>query len=190
MMTRSRRLPSWRLPIVRGVAALCLAAAVSAASRPSARWLAVAMAAYCILDGLVAIAAAHRRSVVGLAPWCLLVRGGGSTAAGVALVLLSRGAVQPIHALIIGWAGFAGLFDIIGGWCARGPVDGATFLALNGLVTAFLGVILATLPPAALPDVADLIAMYATIAGTLLLLLGVRLALHTAPAGVGIERPV
>jgi len=182
MNSSPRRLPSWRLPIVRGVASLCLAAAVSAAARPSPRWLALTLAAYAATDGALALAAAFRRSVVGVSPWCLLTRGCGSVAAGLALTLLSAGPAAPIHALVIGWAAFAGLFDIIAGWCARGPVDGATFLALNGLVTAFLGIILATFPSSALPDVADLIAVYATIAGTVLLLLGVRLALHTAPS--------
>jgi hypothetical protein len=42
-----------------------------------------------------------------------------------------------------------------------------------------------------LSDAADLIALYATIAGTVLLLLGVRLALHTAPAtAVNVQRPI
>jgi hypothetical protein len=48
-------------------------------------------------------------------------------------------------------------------------------------VTSFLGMILATFPPGALSAGADLIALYATIAGAVLLLLGVRIALHTAP---------
>ena len=187
----SLRGPSWRLPVVRGVAALCLAAAVSAAGRPSFRWFALTLAAYCIVDGIVWVAAAYRRSVVGLSAWCLIVRGGGSIAAGLAFALMWGATAEPIRALVIGWAAFAGLFDVIGGWCARGPVDGATFLVLNGVVTGFMAVIVATLPPVALSDAADLIAVYATIAGTVLLLLGVRLALHTAPAtAVNVQRPI
>jgi uncharacterized membrane protein HdeD (DUF308 family) len=173
--------PSWRLPIVRGVAALCLAAAVTASHRPSATWLALAFGAYCVIDGAAAVAAAYRRLLAGVPHGCLLVRGCAGVATGIALALLARGRPEPVHALIVGWAALSGVFDTTSGMCARVRIDGQAFLVLNGLVTTFLGIILAVVPPAAFPEAVDLIAVYATMAGTVLLLLGVRLAMHATP---------
>ncbi len=179
------RPPSWRLPVARSIVVIGLAAAVTAWSRPTVAWLATAFSAYCIADAAIFMAAAWRRSVTGLPPWALLTRGTAGLAAALAMVFAGRARPETLHALIVGWAVLAGLFDIVSAVAARGRVDGETFLWLNGLVTAFLGVVLLLLPPAAVAHTADLIAVYATMAGSLLLLLGARIAVSTAP-----EHPV
>jgi uncharacterized membrane protein HdeD (DUF308 family) len=175
------RPPSWRLPVARSVVALGLAAAATVWPRPSVAWLAMTFSTYCLADAMIFVAAAQRRSVTGLRPSALLVRAAAGIAAAVAMALLGRARPESLHALIVAWAVLAGLFDIGAAVYARGRLDGETFLWLNGLVTAFLGVILSLLPPAAIADTADLIAVYATMAGTLLLLLGARIAVTTTP---------
>jgi uncharacterized membrane protein HdeD (DUF308 family) len=178
------RPPSWRLPVARSVVALGLAAAVTVWARPSIVWLAMTFSVYCLADAAIFVAAAQRRSVTGLPPWAMLARGVAGIATASAMALVGSGRPESLHALIVGWAVAAGMFDIIAALYARGRVDGETFLWLNGLVTAFLGVILSLLPPAAVAETADLIAVYATMAATLLLLLGARIAVTTTPAGV------
>jgi uncharacterized membrane protein HdeD (DUF308 family) len=185
------RPPSWRLPISRSVVALGLAAAVTAWQRPTVAWLALAFSIYCLADAAIFVAAARRRSVTGLPPWGMLARGIAGVAAALAMALAGRARPESLHALIVGWAVLAGMFDIVTAVYARGRVDGETFLWLNGLVTAFLGIILSLLPPAAVADTADLIAVYAAMAATLLLLLGARIAVNTAPQrAVAIQRSV
>jgi uncharacterized membrane protein HdeD (DUF308 family) len=175
------RPPSWRLPVARSIVALGLAAAVTAWHRPTIAWLATAFAAYCIADSIIFIAAARRRSVTGLAPSALFVRGLAGAAAALAMAALGRERPESLHALIVGWAVLAGMFDMVSAWCARRRLDGEAFLGLNGLVTSFLGVILSLLPPSAIAHTAELIGVYATMAGTLLLLLGARVAVSTMP---------
>jgi hypothetical protein len=175
------RPPSWRLPIARSVVALGLAAAVTMWHRPTVAWLAMAFSLYCLADAAIFVAAARRRSVTGLPTWAMLARGVAGLGAALAMALAGRGLPQSLHGLIVGWAVLAGMFDIVAGLYARGRVDGETFLWLNGVVTAFLGIILSLLPPAAVAETADLIAVYAAMAATLLLLLGARIAVTTTP---------
>jgi uncharacterized membrane protein HdeD (DUF308 family) len=183
------RPPSWRLPVARSVAALGLAAAATVWTRPTIAWLAMTFSIYCIADAAIFVAAAQRHSVTGLPAWTLLARGLAGLGAAVAMAVVGRTRPESLHALIVGWALAAGLFDIVAAVYARGRVDGETFLWLNGLVTAFLGIILSLLPPAAVADTADLIALYATMAGTLLLLLGARIAVTpTPPRAVAVHR--
>jgi hypothetical protein len=185
------RPPSWRLPIARSVVALGLAAAVTVWHRPTVAWLAMAFSIYCLADAVIFVAAARRRSVTGLPPSALLMRGVAGVGAALAMAVAGRGLPESLHALIVGWAVLAGMFDVVAGVYARGRVDGETFLWLNGVVTAFLGIILSLLPPAAIADTADLIAMYATMAATLLLLLGARVAVNTMPQrSVAVQRSV
>jgi uncharacterized membrane protein HdeD (DUF308 family) len=178
------RPPSWRLPVARSVVALGLAAGVTAWHRPTIAWLALAFSAYCVADAAIFVAAAHRRSITGLPPWALMMRGIAGIGAAAAIATSGRTAPESLHALIVGWAVLAGLFDMVSALFARGRLDGEAFLWLNGLVTAFLGLILSMLPAAAVADTGDLIALYATLAGSLLLLLGARIAVTTAPRPV------
>jgi uncharacterized membrane protein HdeD (DUF308 family) len=175
----SLRPPSWRLPIARSVLALGLAAAVTAWHRPTIAWLGAAFSVYCVAEAAIFVAAAQRRSVMGLPGWSLLARGLAGIAAAMAMAVAGR--AESLHALVVAWALLAGAFDVASGVLARGRLDGESFLWLNGLVTGFLGFILWLLPPAAIADTGDLIAVYATMAGTLLLLLGARVAVSTAP---------
>lgn len=185
------RPPSWRLPVARSVVALGLAAGITAWHRPTVAWLAMAFSIYCLADAAIFVGAAQRRSVTGLPPWGMLARGLAGVAAALAMALAGRARPESLHALIVGWALLAGMFDIVTAMYARGRVDGETFLWLNGLVTAFLGIILSLLPPAAVAETADLMAVYAAMAATLLLLLGARIAVNTAPQrSVAIQRSV
>lgn len=178
------RLPSWRLPIVRGTVALACAAAITMQTDPTLRWLAVTLGAYCAVDGAVIAAAGVRRSVLGL-PWTwLLVRGACGVLAGVALVAGTAAGPAGVHRILAAWAVMSGVFDLAAGVRARGHVDGALFLVLNGLITAWLGVLLLLLPPGTLAAAAPLVALYAAMAGTVLLFLGVRLA-YASPAAPG-----
>jgi uncharacterized membrane protein HdeD (DUF308 family) len=186
-----RRSPSWRLPVARSAVALGLAAAVTVWHRPTIAWLALTFSVYCVADAAIFAAAAHRRSVTGLSPWAMLARGLAGIGAAIAMAVVGRARPESLHALIVGWAVVAGVFDIVAAACARGRLDGETFLWLNGLVTAFLGAILSLLPPAAVAETADLIAVYATMAGTLLLLLGARIAVTTTPPRrIAVQRSV
>jgi hypothetical protein len=175
------RPPSWRLPIARSVVALGLAAALSASRGPTVAWLASAFSAYCLADALIFVLAALRRSVLGIPSTGLLVRGLAGLGASLAVVAAGRGRPETLHALIVGWAILSGAFDMACGACARDRLDGDRFLRLHGLVTAFLGLVLSLLPPAAVADTVDLIAVYAVMAASLLLLLGARIAISTAP---------
>jgi uncharacterized membrane protein HdeD (DUF308 family) len=185
------RPPSWRLPVARSVVALGLAAAATVWPRPTVAWLALTFSMYCAADAMIFVAAAQRRSVTGLPPWVMLARAVAGLTAAVAMAVVGRARPESLHALIVGWAILAGLFDIVSAVYARGRVDGETFLWLNGLVTAFLGVILSLLPPVAIADTSDLIAVYAMMAGSLLLLLGARIAVTTTPRGaVAVQRSI
>jgi hypothetical protein len=89
-----------------------------------------------------------------------------------------------VHQVLVIWAGMSGLSDLTAGVLARGRVDGELFLVLNGLITAFLGLLLVLLPGSALTAATPLIGVYACLAGIVLLLLGVRLAALPAEVAV------
>ena len=169
---------------MRGTVALACAAAITMQPEPTLPWLAATLGAYCAAEGAVIAAAGWRRSVLGLSWTWLLVRGACGVLAGVLVAGAAAAGPAGVHRMLAAWAIMSGLFDLAAGVRARGLVDGALFLVLNGLITAWLGVLLMLLPAGTLTAAAPLVALYAAMAGMVLLFLGVRLA-YVSPAATG-----
>jgi len=167
--------PSWRFPIARGVLALAFGAAASAWTEPTVNFLAIAFGIYCAGDGGVTLAGALRRTFAGMPRACMMVRGVAGIVVGAVSIVSPVLRPDAFYAVFVAWLVAAGVFEVIGGIAARGRIDGQLFLVLNGVVTAFLGLILLVIPGGALVAMVPLISAYAVMAGTVLLLLGVRI---------------
>lgn len=166
---------SWRFPIARGLLAIAFGAAASAWTEPSVAFLAIVFGIYCAGDGGVTLAEGLRETSAGVQRSCLVVRGGAGIIVGVISMLSPILSPAVFYGVFVLWLVATGVFAIVAGVAARGRIDGQLFLVLNGVVLAFLGVILLAIPSGGVVAMVPLISAYAVMAGTVLLLLGMRI---------------
>lgn len=165
---------SWRLPILRGMLAIAFGAASMAYADTTLGWLARLFGIYAAADGAVAIAGALRHTACSIPMWGLLTRGLFGITAGYMVVHVPT--VHPIgfYALLTAWALLTGAFEIVAGLYGYQRLDGDTYQILYGIVTVVLGMVLLLIPPTGLHAFFPLISLNIVMAGTLLLLLGLR----------------
>jgi uncharacterized membrane protein HdeD (DUF308 family) len=165
----------WRLIALRGV--LSILFGVLAFFWPGAFWLVVVVtfAAYALLDGILAIAAAVSGHEHGQRWWALLLEGiAGSAAAVICLAWVGIAEVAFMYVLAA-WAVLSGIFEIAAAVRLRHYIRGEWLLALSGALSIILGVALALMPGVALLVIAWWVAAYAIAFGVLLLALAFRL---------------
>lgn len=173
----SRVCEGWRFPIARGLLAIAFGGAASAWTEPTVAFLAIVFGIYCAGDGGVTLAEGLRGTAVGTQRSCLIVRGGAGIVVGVVSMLSPMLSPYAFYGVFVAWLMAAGVFEIVAGIAARGRIDGQMFLVMNGVVMAFLGVILLAIPSWGVLAMVPLISTYAVMAGMVLLLLGMRIQL-------------
>jgi len=150
--------------------------------------------AYLLADGLLAVIAGLTRQTGSRPWWLLLIEGLMGIGAGV-LTFLSPGltAIALLY-LIAAWAIITGMVEIVSAIRLRAEIDNEGLLALSGVLSVTLGVVLVIWPEASALGLVWLIGAYALVSGLLQIGLGFRLwnwqgsaqlALHPVWVGPG-----
>ena len=108
----------------------------------------------------------------------LLLEGLIGIAAGIIVVLRPSVATLVLSYVISFWAIVAGVLEIVSAIRLRKEIQGEWMLALSGILSLILGVVLLVFPAAGALTVAWLIGWYAILFGATLLSLGLRLRKH------------
>lgn len=164
---------SWWSLVLRGVAAVGFALLCFLAPGISLAALVLWFGAYALVDGILAIALAFRKTS-GERWWALLLKGILGLAAGVAALLLPLVTAIALVYLVASWAIMTGVLEIVTAIRLRKFIRGEWLLGLSGLASMLLGISLVLFPgPGALALVLWLGAS-ALVSGLLLIALGTR----------------
>jgi uncharacterized membrane protein HdeD (DUF308 family) len=138
--------------------------------------------AYALVDGVFAIIAAFTNRAGHDRWWVLLLEGLVGIAVGI-ITFLRPGLVTLVLLYVIAfWAIVTGVLEIVSAIRLRTEIQGEWMLALGGIASLVLGVLLLLFPAPGALTVAWLIGVYAIIFGAMLLGLGLRLRkLGTVP---------
>ena len=131
--------------------------------------------AYLLADGLLAVIAGVSRHNGSQPWWLLLIEGLMGIGAGV-LTFLSPGltAIALLY-LIAVWAIITGMVEIVSAIRLRAEIENEGLLALSGILSVVLGVVLVIWPGASALGLVWLIGAYAVVFGLLQIALGFRL---------------
>lgn len=130
--------------------------------------------AYALVDGVLGIIAAFRSSVEGMTRWVLLTEGGIGILFGiVALVWPDLTALGLLY-IIAFWAVLAGIARILRAILLRREIENEWSMALSGILSVILGIVLLFLPGTALLAYAWLIGLFALALGVMLIVYAFR----------------
>lgn len=162
---------NWWLLLVRGVVAIAFGILAFAWPEISLASLVLAFGAFCLADGLMAgwTAMSSGRQVENR--WLLLI--GGLLGVGVGLITLFQPAVTAVALLfyIAVWAIATGVVQLITAIRLRAEIENERTLAVAGLASLAFGALLLARPGAGALAALWLIAGYAMLLGTLLVVL-------------------
>jgi uncharacterized membrane protein HdeD (DUF308 family) len=166
---------NWWLVLLRGVLAILFG--ISAFLWPGITWLTliVLFGVYAIADGLIAIWTAFSRTRESPRWWTFLLEGLLNIGAGVVALIWPDLATLVLIYMIAFWAVFTGILEIIAAIRLRNEITNEWFLALGGVLSIGLGILLFLQPVAGSLAIIWLIAGYALVFGILLVILGIRL---------------
>jgi uncharacterized membrane protein HdeD (DUF308 family) len=180
---------NWWLVLLRGVAGILFGIITFVAPGISLAALVLLFGAYAFADGVLAIATAIRRRSADRW-WLLLLEGIAGIAAGVVTLLWPGITALALLYLIAAWALVTGVFEIAAAIRLRKVITGEWLLALSGILSIGLGVLLVLAPGPGALALVIWIGAYAFVFGILLVALGFRLRSvrhpHTAPAAAGV----
>jgi uncharacterized membrane protein HdeD (DUF308 family) len=165
---------SWWLLALRGVLALAFGLAAIFYTRITLGEFVLLFGLYVFLDGLGSITSAMRAGDPTSASWPLLLEGGVSVALGVTAWVSPRISPTLLY-LIATWGIITGILEIVAAvklartstiqWC----------LALSGVSSVVIGMLLLGLPAAGVASVVRLLGLYAVAFGGLILVAAFRL---------------
>ena len=125
--------------------------------------------AYALVDGVIAVIVSLQERRVFARWWVLLVEGLTGIAAGVLTFVWPAITALVLLYLIAAWAIVTGILEIVTAFSGRLPVAQEWTLALAGILSVLLGVLLAIRPGAGLLSLVWLIGIYAIVFGVLLI---------------------
>ena len=166
--------PSWTLMLLRGLAGVLFGVIAIALPGPTLVTLALLFAAFMLVDGVFAIAAAFH-AARSRQSWVWFALGGVADIV-VAVIALAWPAVTIVAfvAITAAWALVSGVFMIIAAFRAAGH-HGRWLLGLGGLISAGWGVLLLTWPVAGALTMVLWLGAYALVFGITFLVLAFRL---------------
>lgn len=172
---------NWWLVVLRGVLAILFG--LTAFVWPDITWvvLITMFGIYALVDGLVAVGTGLSRAKDSPRWWAFLVEGLVSIAAAVVALIWPQLTGLILVLVIAGWAVLTGILEIIAAIRLRHEISNEWLLALGGIVSIALGVILFSRPVAGGIAIIWTVAAYAVIFGILLIALGFRLRSQNAP---------
>lgn len=171
----------WWLVVLRGVLAILFG--LSAFLWPGITWLTLILffGVYAIVDGLIAIGTGFARTKDSPHWWAFLLEGLVSIGAGVVALIWPDLATLVLVYMIAAWAVFTGILEILAAIRLRHEIDNEWFLALGGVLSVGVGILLFLQPAAGGLALIWIIGGYALVFGILLVVLGIRLRNWKAP---------
>ena len=165
----------WWLVLLRGILAILFG--LSAFIWPGITWLTLILVfgVYAIVDGLIAVGTGLARTKDSPRWWTFLVEGLISIGAGVAALVWPDLASLVLIYMIAAWAVLTGILEIVAAIRLRHEIDNEWFLALGGVLSIGLGILLFLQPAAGSLALIWIIGGYALVFGVLLVILGIRL---------------
>jgi uncharacterized membrane protein HdeD (DUF308 family) len=181
---------NWWVVMLRGVAGLLFGVATFVAPGLSLAALVLLFGAYAFADGILAIVSAVRhRNQDTDSWWMLLLQGIAGIAAGTATLLWPGITALVLLYMIAAWAIVTGAFEVVAAIRLRNVIAHEWLLALSGLSSIGLGLLLMLFPAPGALAVVLWIGAYALVSGALLFALALRLRSwgrshtpHTTPA--------
>jgi uncharacterized membrane protein HdeD (DUF308 family) len=165
---------SWWLLALRGVLALVFGLAAIFHTRITLGEFVLLFGLYVVLDGLGSIVSAMRADDGALAGWPLLLEGGVSVALGVIAWVSPR--ISPtLLFLIATWGIITGILEIVAAVKLPQPSTTQWCLALSGVSSVLIGMLLLGLPAAGVASIIRLLGLYAFVFGGLILAAAFRL---------------
>ncbi|MFA7503828.1 MAG: HdeD family acid-resistance protein [Burkholderiaceae bacterium] len=167
---------NWWLMLLRGLAAIVFGMLTFGWPTASIVALAMVWGAYALVDGVLALwAGVVGRTTARMARWWLATVGAmGIIAGGLALVWPGITAMVLMF-FLAGWLFIVGILQVWGAIRIRKEVEGEIWLALSGLLSIGIALLLVVQPSAALLATAWLIGAVAILVGISYIALGFRL---------------
>lgn len=172
---------NWWLVVLRGVLAILFGLSAFIWPGITILTLIVMFGIYAVVDGLVAVATGIARTKDTPRWWTFVLEGLVSIAAGVVALFQPGLATLVLLYTIAAWAVFTGILEIVSAVRLRNEINNEWVLALGGVISVALGLLLFFRPAAGGLAIVWTIAAYAVIFGILLIVLGVRLHNWRAP---------
>jgi uncharacterized membrane protein HdeD (DUF308 family) len=165
---------NWWVVLLRGLAAIAFGLIALAVPGITLAFLVIVFAVYALTDGVLAIVSAVRHRAADRW-WMLLLEGIAGLAVGVLTLIWPGVTAMALLYLIAAWAIVTGVLEIVAAVQLRKAIHGEWLLALAGVASVALGVLLAVFPGPGALAVVMWIGIYAIIAGASLVGLSLRL---------------
>jgi uncharacterized membrane protein HdeD (DUF308 family) len=165
---------AWTL-ILRGVLAVLFGLAAFFWPDITLTALVLLFAAYALVDGMFALAAAIKGADRDTRWWALLLEGITGIAIALITVFWPGITATALVYLIAAWAVITGVLEIVAAVRLRRMIQGEWLLALAGAVSVLFGIAVAVFPSAGAIAIIWMIGAYALFFGVLLIALGMRL---------------
>ncbi len=176
MLTQLTR--NWWAVALRGGVAILYGVLALVWPRATIEILVLFFGAYMFVDGVFAIFAAFTNRAGHDSWWVLLLEGLAGIAVGSITFLRPGLTAFALLYVIAFWAMVTGVLEIVAAIRLRKEIQGEWMLALSGVISFVLGILLLLFPAAGVLTVAWMIGWYAILFGAMLLGLGWRLHQH------------
>jgi uncharacterized membrane protein HdeD (DUF308 family) len=173
MLTQLAR--NWWVVALRGVVAILYGLFALVWPGLTLEILVLFFGAYMLVDGVFAIFAAFTNRAGHDRWWVLLLEGLVGIAAGIITFSNPGLATLALLYVISFWAIVTGVLEIVAAIRLRKEIQGEWLLALSGIVSLVLGILLIVFPAAGVLTIAWIIGAYAILFGAMLLSLSLRL---------------
>jgi uncharacterized membrane protein HdeD (DUF308 family) len=166
---------NWWAIVLRGVCAVLFGLGAFAWPGMTLAVLVLLYGAYALVEGVLAVAWALVGRAAGPFPWGVLLAGLAGVGVGIVTFLYPGLTALALLYLIAAWAIIRGVFEIIAAVHLRKELENEWLLALTGILSIVLGVILIVAPGAGALAVLWWIGAFAIVFGILSIVLGFRL---------------
>lgn len=178
---------SWWLLALRGLLAIAFGVTALCYTRITLGEVVLLFGLYVFLDGLGSVASALRAGEGLSASWPLFLEGGVSMALGVIAWVSPRVSPSLLY-LIATWGILTGILEIVAAVRLRHISTTQWCLALSGVSSVLIGMLLLGLPAAGSASVVRLLGLYATVFGGLILIAAFRLRIGAGAVPVLVAR--
>jgi uncharacterized membrane protein HdeD (DUF308 family) len=166
---------NWGAMLLRGAAGLIFGLLTILVPGLSLMALVFAFSAYALSDGVLALVSAIRRRPTSESRWAQVLEGVLGIGAGLIGVFWPGITLLSFLYLISGWSLVSGVLEVVGAIRLRKVIEGEWLLALSGVASIVLGVLLLIWPVASLFALTLWLGAYGIVFGVVMVGLGLRL---------------